>query len=146
MAEPIHDPILGVLRWDERCEYWVGEIDLPIAGRVEVALCPDGDLGKLKVLLDAAYGAVAWLQENFGGIQLTVSQEAVELYNSAWAEHGPMSAEEFAALLELGNVGIMEDGRVFLDYFDGGYDLFSGHLLVADFTWDRRLDRIHLEG
>jgi hypothetical protein len=99
MLESLQDPILGLLRWDERLQWWIGETHWTPGRSIEFFISPGEDT-RDAVLVSARAGL-----ERIRGDVLTYRRwTAEQVADSRWNSDEKMTVEEITSLLRLASI------------------------------------------
>src|SRR5262249_58181306 len=112
MANTFDDAEFGHLTWDAQLNCWLGGVDLTPGFHVEITVW--GTDADRFMGFPAARDSLGWLREHEPDARRQVAAEMVELYNDSWSDEAPITAEEFAARIELVRASLGEDGSVLL--------------------------------
>lgn len=126
MGEPIQDPLLGPLTWDET--WWKFDAG-PILGRsVEALIIPDPSWDPLSEASRARIRAcLDWIRSNEPSIRAHIGTDMFDWWLDSYAseEDEVHTPEEFAAAIELEGITFAADGLARLVYDDR--NLVGGH-------------------
>jgi hypothetical protein len=123
MREPLIDPILGRLTWDEPMGSWYGEVELFPGYRIEVCIDVDGTCGSQEIILSQAYAWVARLREREAEYRRWIAEQAV---NGRWNTDEPMTTEDIEKLLRVALLLCETDGSARVYWDDDGV-LYCDH-------------------
>lgn len=126
MPEPITDPVLGHLTWDREYRWWTGRADLHPGRRigltVEAAAGPDPAA--------ALPAARAWVDRLRARQAEYRGWTAGQVLDTRLNKDRPMTAEQIADLIEVGELECAPDGTARVSWDDGEV-LFHGHGIVT---------------
>jgi hypothetical protein len=134
MPESLDDPVLGRLEWDDKLDWWTGEVELAAGLRVALFVSSEEEDDEQDVVLAQARGWVARLRRFEPEYR---AWSAARLVERRWNTDEPMTAADIEKLLRPASVECVEDGSALL-YWDDGDRLFFGHNLFTELTPDGR--------
>jgi hypothetical protein len=141
--KPIEDAVLGRLTWDGRFNEWGARFAVTPGLLVEVCLTPAGDEAD-DVTVARGRDFVHWLRQNEPAARRFAAAELLDVFNGAWNDGEPLSAQAFADRITLGTAGVTPDGGAVLYYEDG--DLFAGHCVIVSVSEVRAFTHAAIAG
>jgi hypothetical protein len=140
---PIEDPVLGRLTWDDNFDWWEAQIELKpgltIDAHVELGSAQD-DVAAVA----AGREFIRWLRQHEPAARRFAAAELLDTHNDCWNDGKPISARTFAGRMTLESVGITPGGGASLYYHDG--DLFWGHCIIVTVGKDREFSDATIAG
>jgi len=131
--QPIDDPVLGKLTWNDNFDEWDGRVVLHPELEVVCHFTPSG--GQDEQIVTAGRDFIAWLRTNEPAARRYAASELLDTHNDCWNDDDPISAETFADRMTLETAAIRPDGAAGLYYRDG--NLFWGHCIIVSVNADR---------
>jgi hypothetical protein len=143
MSESLVDSVLGSLVWNDRLQWWVGEVHLSPNHRVEMFISPENGLPdepeELFSWVRAALGRIRSKDRDYRG--WTASQ----VIDTRWNLEEPMTVEEITDLLGLASIDFHPDGSAGL-YWNDQDRLYGGHNLITELDKDGKCIEVRMEG
>ncbi len=124
-ADERTDSELGQLKWDDRVDWWEGEITL--TSEQPFVLCILSRTDDKRVITEDARMAIARIRELETRCREYAADELLEIHNSEWSEGNPISKDVFVGRLSPECVVVHETGYAEICFEDG--DLFWGHMV-----------------
>jgi hypothetical protein len=127
MPEPVDDPLLGHLDWDDRLDWWGGSIEFRPGHRVDIFVEHDDD-GRTEEEIALARRSLARIREREPEYRLW---SARQLHGKRWNTEEEMTVEDIARLLELATLEFAPNGTARIFWNDQDV-LFAGHNVLTE--------------
>jgi hypothetical protein len=140
--EPLEDPVMGRLVWNDEFNEWQGELVTSSGVAVELSVEAADQPASIT---EAARNTFAWLAENEAALRGELAERMLENALS-WRQEGEpaITRGSFAERVELTHASLGADGEMHLSYSDD--EMFGGHLIAAPVGADRVMGNPHLVG
>lgn len=141
MSEPLHDPVLGPLRWDDHLDWWIGKVEVTPGRPIEIFISPE-NLPR-DTVLDHARADLSRIRDREGEYRRWTARQVV---GDSWNTEGEdLSLEAIVDLLRLASISFHPEGEADL-YWDDQDRIYAGHNLVTDLGSDGNCIRVRMEG
>lgn len=140
--QPINDPILGKLTWNDDFDHWDARVVIKPGLEVDCHLDPTDDQDER--IMEAGRKFIAWLRKKEPAARRYAASELLDTHNDNWNHGDPISARTFASRMTLETVSLRSDGDAGLYYHDG--DLFWGHCIIVSVNADHEFKDATMAG
>ena len=141
--EPIQDPVLGQLTWNDNLDWWEGQVELRPDLKVMLHIEPGEERGDAEIAA-AGRQLLAWVREHEPRAREFAAAELLDTHNDHWNDEQPISAGMFVDNMTLESISCYSGGSVELLYHDG--DLFWGHCIIVSTDEVRQFTDANIAG
>ncbi len=131
LRAPIRDDTFGVMRWDEKVDWWFGPVEFTPGHHVALAITPGGSL--TGPVLRRARITLERVRAHEAEFRRSAALRIADAFNATVPER-PLNAMDFAERLRLEEMTVYDDGSADLLFDEGG--ALAGHAVVV--ALDRR--------
>lgn len=143
--QPIDNPVLGVLTWNDDREQWEAAIELLPGLKVDISLSPDGKGDEETIASGQAF--IEWIKSHEQEAREYAAREMTELaedWRDEDEEPDEITPESFANRITLEAISMGAGGEATLWYDDG--NLFAGHVVVVSVSPSREFTDAEMMG
>jgi hypothetical protein len=140
MSESRVDPVLGSLVWDDRLQWWIGEVDFAPHHSVEIFISP-AEYAPEDVLSRTRAG-LARIRGNDLAYRRWTAEQVVD---DRWNTEEEMTVSDITELLRLASIDFHPDGAAGL-YWNDEDRLYGGHNLITEIDAEGRCREVRMEG
>jgi uncharacterized protein (TIGR03067 family) len=140
--QPIDDPVIGRLIWDDNFDSWDTRIQLGSGDQIDCHIEPGNRSDE--TVVEAGREAIDWLRLNEANARRYAAQELLDTHNDSWNDGDAISSETFAGRMSLESIAVDSSGGIELYYNDG--ELFCGHCIIVSVTESREFKHASFAG
>ena len=145
--ETYTDPVLGILEWQPKYEWWFQQRKLASGRQLDVII--DSGHVDRHVFLSRAAELVEWaLQNERHALADAVREELLDLYNDVWRneDESKLDADEFVSRLEWQLLHLSDSPLVPVELSYEAGEMFGGHGVTVQLDAALRFRSIDLRG
>jgi hypothetical protein len=140
MPKSLRDPFLGLLNWDDKLQWWIGETEWLQGQSVEFFISPGEGLAE--VTIHAARSSLDQIRDRDLEYRHWTAEQVKD---DRWNSEEDMTVEEITNLLKLASIDFHSWGGAAL-YWNDEDRLYGGHNLITEIDPSGECVEVRMEG